>query len=451
MKHGVIALALVVVCACGGGVDDAVARRDVLLVVIDTLRADYVGISGRAPYPATPEIDRLARRGRWFADAWACAPWTPPSVMSIMTSLEPAVHGLELEGHRLAETVPDLPTGASTIAEIFRSHGYRTLAVTAGGAVGAVNGFDRGFDRFFEPASRPPSDVASGVDRALRWLAEPDPRPTFLFFPTYEVHLPNTHEPFPCADDAASSARAAYAGDLAAADRHLGRLFAAFGNELGGRRSLVVVTSDHGENLHDRALGDRPVDHGHHLHAELLRVPLVIVAPGLVPPDGEVAGPASLLDVLPTVCSLVGIDLEGIPHQGRDLSASLTGSRPVAPLPALFASAPLQGPSWSAVRSGGWAYLRSPPIETDQWWGTVSMPEDTLYDRSSDPAERHNVAGDHPDVVVELRSTLVERRRAALELRRALGGGVDPGAAGVGSIEALRELGYVDRGPSTGE
>lgn len=447
--HVAVALGCVFLTACGGPVERVEPRRDVVVVLIDTLRADFVGISGRAPYPVTPELDRLARRGRWCDQAWSSAPWTPPSVMSIMTSLEPPVHGLDLAADRLAERVPGLPAGAATMAELFRAAGYRTLAVTAGGGVGSVYGFDRGFERFYEPAGQPDSDVEAGVDRALAWLAAADPRPTFLFFHTYEVHLPNTHPPAAEATAPAERAVAAYAGDLAVADRHLGRLFAALAADGGLDRSLVVVTSDHGENLYDRALGDRPVDHGHHLHAELLRVPLIVVAPGLIPPAGPVSGPVQLLDVLPTVCSLVGIALDGVPHQGRDLAPALLGrGRVEPPPPAWFAWAPLQGPSWGAVRTSEWAYLRSPRIDTDQWWGRVEPPPRAIYRRDDDPDERTNVAADNPAELDALEALLADRAAADRALRAALGA---PGAVAVDGEDALRELGYLDPAPAAGD
>jgi arylsulfatase A-like enzyme len=440
-------LLCILVSACTAKEERIEPRRDVVLVLIDTLRADFVGVSGNAPHPATPEIDRLAARGRWFTETWASAPWTPPSVMSLMTSLEPPVHGLDLEGDLLAETAPELPPGARTLAEILAAQGYRTLAVTAGGGVGSALGFDRGFERFYEPPSRPHSDVESGVNRALKWLAEPDPRPTFLFFHTYEVHLPNTHEAFDAGDDVASRAVAAYAGDLAVADRHLGRLFAALAADEKLRRALVVLTSDHGENLHDRILGGRPVDHGHHLHAELLRVPLVVVAPGLVPPGGAIGATARLLDILPTVCSLLDVGIDRVPHQGRDLSPVLLDSGPLKARPELFAFAPLQGPGWGAVRTREWALLRSPKIETDQWWGGVSVPEVALYHRLNDPGELTDVARDHSAVVGSLTGILDDRVAADRELHRGLG---VPGVIDTDSAEALRELGYLDRDPPTG-
>ena len=440
---------MVAAAACAGGrqADRVEPRRDVILVVIDTLRADHVGVLGRAPHPATPEIDRLARRGRWFAEAWSSAPWTPPSVMTLLTSLEPPVHGLELAGDRFTEAMPVLPPRAATMAEVFRAAGYHTLAVTAGGGVGAAFGFDRGFDRYYEPEGRPASDVEAGVDLALTWLAAGPEQPLFLFFHTYEVHQPNTHEVFTGGDDPVAMAVAAYASDLAVADRHLGRLFAAL--EVSGRldRAVVVVTSDHGENLHDRVLGGRPVEHGHHLYAELLRVPLIVVAPGLVPAAGVVAAPAQLLDVLPTVCSLVGVDAASFPHQGRDLRPLLQGWGTVAPPLEMYAWAPLQGATWRALRTPGWTCIVAPPVSGSQWWHQVEVPPLALYDRRRDAREAAGATAEPPAVAAALTARLDQRRAAGLALRATLGG---TDAIAVDHADALRALGYLDRAPGTG-
>jgi len=430
--------------ACGPGPDRVDPGRDVVLIVIDTLRADHVGVYGSAPYPATPEIDRLALRGGWFTETWSSAPWTPPSIMSLMTSLEPSVHGLNLEGDRLAETVPAFPPAGLSLAEVLRSNGYRTLAVTAGGGAGEVFGFGLGFDRFFQPPDRPDTDVEAGVDLALEWLEEESPKPTFLFFHTYEVHLPNTHEAFAGGADPESRAVAAYASDLSVADHHIGRLFTAL--ESSGRldRSIVVVTSDHGENLYDRTLAGRPVDHGHHLHAELLRVPFVVVAPGLVPAGGAIVEPARLLDVFPTVCSLVGISLEGTPHQGHDLRPVLQGWGSVEPALEVYSWAPLQGPTWSVLRTSDWTYIESPEMTSDQWWGDVVVPPVALYDRADDSGEVINLAEYHPEIVAAMASRVAERQAFNAALRSDLGAGE---ALAVNSEDALRELGYLDRVP----
>ncbi len=436
------AMAVLALCSCAAPSDTVDAGRDVLLIVVDTLRADHVGVYGRAPHPATPEIDRFARQGRWLDPVWASSPWTPPSIMSIMTSLEPAVHGLALDGRRMADAAPAVPPGTATLAEVLRGAGYQTLAVTAGGGVGRGYGFDRGFDRFFEPTPTPPEDVEAGVDLALAWLEEADDRPLLLFFHTYEVHQPNTHAGFEGGGDPAAAAVAAYASDLAFADRHVGRLLEGFDALRGLAGSVVVITSDHGENLHDRELGVRPVDHGHHLHRELLEVPLIVVAPGLVPPDGATAGPAMLLDVMPTVLSLVGVEPKDLPLQGRDLRPLLQGRSTTDRDRDLAAGAPLQGPTWDALRTRDWTLLRAPRVAGDDWWAGVQLPRLALYDRRRDSDERRDVAAEHPEVVVELGRRLDARRRENLELRETLGGSSEP--AGFGAREALESLGYLD-------
>lgn len=428
----------------GSCTTDPVARddlqRDVVLIVLDTLRADHVGVYGSAPYPATPALDQFARQGVWFDSAWASSSWTPPSVMSLMTSLRPAVHGLEQDGERMGLAPPLPAPGAITLAEILRAAGYQTMAVTAGGGVGRGYGFDRGFDRFLEPAVIPPDTVETGVDTALTWVEQANSRPLFLFFHTYEVHLPNTHQVFQGGPSASEQAVAAYASDLAVADHHIGRLLEGLERLRGLDRAVVVVTSDHGENLHDRPIGPRPVDHGH-LHRELLEVPLVVVAPGLVPPRGAIAGAVMLLDVVPTVLALVGVDHTGLTLQGRDLRPQLEERVARTAERELSAGAPLQGPTWDALRTREWALLRAPAISSQQWWAEVRPPSIALFDRIQDPTERHNVAADHPELVARLSRRLDQLRRADLELHRTLGGAATSDAS---LVEDLRSLGYLD-------
>ncbi|MBK9966003.1 MAG: sulfatase [Holophagales bacterium] len=267
--------------------------RIVILVVVDTLRADHVGIHGLARRDATPNLDRFARRGAWFLNAHSAAPWTPPSVQSLLTSLDPAVHGLNREGSAYAESIPRLSGRARPLAQLLAESGFRTNAITGGGGVDSRYGFDRGFESWFQPESVTGIDVESGVDKALAWLGRLAPgERAFLLLHTYEVHLPNTHHLFATEEtgDDRSRASAAYDGDVAFADRELGRFFRELERTSLLPRSLVVVTADHGENLFDRVLGGRGVEHGHHLHDELTHVPLILVAPGLVPARGPIPG-----------------------------------------------------------------------------------------------------------------------------------------------------------------
>ncbi len=414
--------------------------RDVVLIVVDTLRADHVGLYG---YDAdtTPSLDRFGRRGAFFAEAWSNAPWTPPSVMSLLTSLEPGVHGLDVDASQYATRMPTLPAAARTWAEVLRDRGYVTWAVTAGGGVGTRYGFARGFQRFYEPSPTPPEDVRAGVERALAWLAEaPREAPLFLFFHTYEVHGPPTHGQAVAGDDAAAAARRAYDADLAFADGELGRLLAALEPRLPG--AVVVITADHGENLHDRALSAPPVGHGHHLYQELLRVPLIVVAPGLVRAGRRVECAAQLTDVMPTTLALAGVDSRGLTVQGRDLSATLRGEA-ACPAPiALFAAAPLQGPSWSAVRTPSLTAILAPPVSGEQWWQRVRLPAQSLFDRLRDPAETTDLAADDAARLAPLLRLLQQRRAHNAALRHRLG--PTGSAEAHDAAEALRALGYLD-------
>lgn len=397
-------------------------RRHVVLVVIDTLRADHVGVYGAAR-DTTPHLDRLAHRGRWLETAWSAAPWTPPSVMSILTSVDPVVHGLGRPADRLAELRVRPAEGLRTLAQVLRERGWRTQAVTGGGAVSRRWGFERGFEGFEEPRPHGDEDVAAGVDRGLAWLlALGREQRGFLFLHTYEPHLPHTHHLFASQETGSPAERvgAAYDGDVAFADRELGRLFDGLERRGLLDRSVVVVTSDHGENLHDRANGGRPVEHGHHLHDELLRVPLIVVAPGLVPPRGRLAGPASSLDVAPTVLSLLGLG-DGLPQaQGQDLRAALQGRRQLDPARALFAGATLQGPTWKAVRSGPSKLVLAPPVQGVGWWQQVREPAAARYDLHADPAELSPLPATDAESR-HLAALLEERARQQAELVARLG------------------------------
>jgi len=424
--------------------DQVDPQRNIILILVDTLRADHVGLYGYEERPATPNIDRFGRKGRWFESAWSTAPWTAPSVMSLMTSLNPAVHGFNLESHRFGSVVPRLSNSIHTLAEILRSNGYQTMAVTGGGGVGSAYGFDRGFDRFFEPEAISGEDVEHGVDLALHWLRSVETEKFFLFFHTYEVHLPNTHSGFAKGTSAADEAAAAYDSDLAFADQHLNRLFDALETRNQTDDTLVVITSDHGENLHDRTLGERPVGHGHHLHDELLSVPLIFVAPGLIPAGEGIPGQVQLTDVMPTMLSLVGIDTNGLNLQGTDLRGILQnwvpapGSRPV------FAGAPLQGPNWHSVRTSDAKFMVTPPVKGTDWWFHLNQPAKALYLLGADPLERTNSHSSRPEIAADLEGILRQQLKADADLRRVFGP-VTLTPIEDETLNNLVELGYLEQ------
>ena len=274
-----------------------------LLVTIDTLRADHLGCYGRQA-AMTPTIDALARRGVRFATAVAHAPLTGPSHASILTGRTPLGHGFRNNsGFVLAPAV-------STAAEDFRQAGYRTAAFVSGFPLDRRFGFDRGFDTYDDhlprgndlrrtPYVERTADATTGA--VLRWLQPSShppgqPRPWFLWVHYYDPHAP--YEP-PAADLAERFRATPYDGEVAFVDRELGRLFEALATTREMDHTLVLLTSDHGESLGEHG----EATHGIFIYDATLRVPWVMAGPG-VPAGGVPRTIVRSIDVLPTLARL---------------------------------------------------------------------------------------------------------------------------------------------------
>ncbi len=298
------------------------AGRNVLLISIDTLRADHLGSYGYAR-PTSPRLDAFAAESFLFENAIAHAPSTEPSHASIFTSLLPVRHGA-LRAHRQGIS-PDV----TTMAELFRGAGYRTVSFNGGGQVAAAFGFDRGFELYQSSTG----DFAAQVDSAIRWLREHDEASFFMFLHTYEVHAPYAAAPRyldlfdagydgPLPDetsprlileiangdvavDAADLRHiiATYDAQIRSVDDAFGRLvdfLAASGRD---QDTLVLFTSDHGEELGEHG---RIGDHSFGLHDEVLRVPLILRPPGARAGGARIAAQVRGIDILPTLLELVG-------------------------------------------------------------------------------------------------------------------------------------------------
>lgn len=417
--------------------------RNLIVVLVDTLRADHLGIYGYTKRDTSPHLDAFARRGRWFSEVWSTAPWTPPSVWSIFTSTLPSVHGLNLQGDHMARLSFRPSADLHPLAEVLLNQGLRTVAFTAGGGVGANYGFGRGFEAYHAPSEVGPEDVVETTGRALAWIETHREERFFMFLHTYEVHLPNTHDVYPPEGDARERAERAYDGDLHFADAALGAFF----DRLDGMglldTSVVMVVADHGETLHERVLGGKGVEHGHHLHDELLRVPFIVVAPGLVPAAGAIDGAVTNLDVKPTALALLGVDGAGLPMQGVDRSRSLVASAPVVPTAPIFAEAPIQGPLWWTIRTPTAKLIHSPPVAGEQFWAQTGEPAEALYDLATDPGETTNVLPSRPSEAQALRAAGEAQRATNRALRQRLGPPEMTGAPPEAEAQ-LRALGYLD-------
>lgn len=416
---------------------------NILLISIDALRADHLGFDGydRA---TSPELDRLAARGIRFSQAFVNTHGTPPSHATLLSSLYQETHQVGVSADRDSHQSLVLPDGLPLVHEILRDAGWFTVAVTGGGYMAPDFGFDRGFEVFQTPGGR----VARGAGTLVEVLSnrDSDDRPVFAFFHTYQVHSPYKPPPrfralygdFPSSIEATSEAlleiqgradevltetdfdflESQYDGEIRYTDEVLGEMLASL-DEIGFLdHTVVIITSDHGEEFGEHG----GVLHGGTLFDELLRVPLVIAGPGV--PLGRV-DPAlvTLVDVAPTILSLAGLP---VPSQmeGRNLLAEHSGEPWAGQR--VFAQ---YGDRLYCVRTPRWKLIHRP--------GGV----DALFDLRRDPGERRNLATLHPEMGAELRAEIETWRAARLRLDPET---PRPEQLSPEKIEELRALGYVD-------
>ena len=380
-------------------------RRNVILVSLDTLRGDHVG-GTRAGRSLTPEIEALAKEGTVFRAAYATFPSTTASHMSMFTGLYPGTHHVWGPVSQLAE-------GTALLPQIFAQNGYETAAVTEDGMLAAAAGFERGFDSYREWKGNEVWEEHGQADRTfstgLRWAEKHKTERFFLFLHTYEVH--NPYHPPPEFDlfsvknqEGAPPAPAPATGGDPAQQRiarmaeHEGGLYAgevlytdsAFGRLRAGLESLgllddaiIIVTSDHGEEFGEHG----QFGHAKTIYDEVLHVPLVVWAPGLVPKGAEITETVSLVDLAPTLLDLVGLTAPPSMN-GMSLRALLQGDatpadRSVFAKRAIYA----EGPAW-----GGQPRLLSARQGGRKWilHGSETAPAEA-YDLSADPAEKTNL------------------------------------------------------------
>ncbi|MFN7975542.1 MAG: sulfatase-like hydrolase/transferase [Acidobacteriota bacterium] len=336
--------------------------RNVLLVSIDTLRADRIG---RTP-SLTPAIDALAARGVLYEQARSSVPLTLPSHSVLLTGLYPFDLGVRDNG------TFRLDARFETLAEILSARGYRTGAVVGAYVLNHRFGLAQGFDRYDDaiPESgqvllTPERRAADVVDRAKAWISEDATRPFFAF-----VHIFDPHAAYAAPEPWKSRIADPYDAEVAYADSALGDLLS-FLDGRGLRDStIVVLVSDHGESLGEH--GERT--HGLFLYDATLRVPLVIAAPGLVLPGARFAGQARLVDVVPTVLSLLALPAKpGL--RGRSLwPLPVDGAADCTYAETLF---PFYNLDWS----GSQALVRA-----RRKYILSARPE--VYDLGSDPGEK---------------------------------------------------------------
>ena len=441
---GVMAAAALALMLAGCGREPAKPAagprpRHLVLVTIDTLRADRLGAYGSTTVP-TPALDRLAREGVRALDATAHVPITRPAHASLLTGLLPAEHGLrDNVSLPLAAAVP-------TLAEILSAHGFSTAAFVSSFVLSRQSGLDRGFahydDRFDVVTSDGPlflDSVQRRGDQTLArleaWLdarsGEAAAAPTALWLHLYDPHDPyEPPEPF-----ASRFADRPYDGEVAWSDELVGRLRAALEARGLWNDALIVVTGDHGE-----ALGEHgETGHGYFAYETTLRVPFIARGPGL-PAGGTVDGLVRAVDLLPTVLDLLGLGAAAPKVTGVSLAAAFTGAAGAHGAPSSYAESltPLVHYAWSDLRvwrEGSWKYILAP------------RPE--LYDLAADPGEAHDLAAAQPARARQLRAALEAVLRTERE-RATAAAGTGAAALSADTLQKLGALGYVSPGAAAG-
>ncbi|HEX9800239.1 MAG TPA: sulfatase [Thermoanaerobaculia bacterium] len=325
------AVALASPSAAPGG--DRPRFPDVLLVTVDTLRADRLSSAGYAR-PTSPHLDALLASGLRFSRALTVEPLTNPALASLLTSLPPHEHGATRNG---------LPArrGLASLPALLARRGYRTAAFVGNWTLKPLlSGLAELWQTYSAVVSRKRwfgfyKDEATArdlTDEALAWLdrmRRDDPvRPYFLWLHYVEPHAPyRLHERHAARlgiDPDHASASDRYDTEVAEVDAEVGRLLAELDARPSARHRLTIFTADHGEAFGE----DGELGHGRRLHAPTLVVPLVFVAPGRIAPGGSPA-PASLLDVAPTVLGLLGLPAHPY-FRGHDLAPGQRGEQPIA-------------------------------------------------------------------------------------------------------------------------
>ena len=420
--RGLLVISMILAAACARPAKEAApaaAPPDVVLITVDTLRADRVGGA------LTPSINAIGARGARFLAARTTVPLTLPAHVSLMTGAIPPATGVRLNGvHRFDGSRP-------TLASLFNDAGRDTAAFIGAFVLDRQFGLATGFDTYDDQIARAPGaplrleaerqapDVA---DRAVAWLrarqqaGDAARRPFFLWAHFYDPHAPYTPPP----DAMARAGGDAYDGEVAFADAEIGRLLRAVSETGAARPTLVVILGDHGESLGEH--GERT--HGMLLYDGALRIPLIIAGPGV--PEAEHRRPVSIVDVAPTVLRLAGL---AVPRemQGRDLFSG-PGAAHEAYAETLY------------PRTMGWSALTA--LVEDRW--KLIAPEgggEELYDVANDPAERENAAGRKPEVVQAAVSRL-----GAITRDEAVPASAPANAE---AQERLRALGYVGSAPTS--
>ena len=460
---------------------EAAGPPPLVLVSFDTLRADRLNCYGYEARTATPHVDALAGDGVLFENHLSAAPWTVPAHVSLLTSLWPSSHGVtgslrELREDESAYRV--LSDSRTTLAEVLSAHGYATAAFTAGDTLDPRFGYGQGFSLYRTDMTKLHGGNVGGM---LEWVAAHRDRPLFLFWHTFETHAPYLGTRYlddVLPPDRAERVRRAverygeklrrgeaqagrfehvlerrgafspavtealYVGAVADADRWLGVVVAELRRLDLYDRSVVVFTSDHGEEFADRSPDAFYNAHGHNLWTEMVRVPLIVKLPGQEAAGTRVSSLSRGVDVMPTVLDLLRV-AGSREMQGVSLRPLWESERPDAR--AGFVESLESQDEAKAIATGRYKYLLRIGAEAVVREGRAQVPAVPawrgLYDLEDDPGETTNLLEGRVRAEHERQASALDR-----ELREHVAAqhpDSRPAELDPDMIERLRALGYV--------
>lgn len=422
--------------------------KNLLLITIDTLRADHVGCYGYLN-KTTPEMDRIGKQGAILANAYAPMPTTAPSHISLFSSLVPRSHRVLKNGWKIHGKIPWLP-------EVLKEKGYCTAAIVSSFALDSTFGFNRGFHHYDDDFERSGSSIAhcalwegmrldQPFDRiakhtthsAIQWLSERGEEPFFLWVHYFDPHFPyappkdflrSIDYPPPYGKRGTLSS---YDGEIRYTDYEVGRLIRFIDTHGLSENTLLAITADHGEGLGQHGW----LEHGLHLYEEAVKIPLILRLPGVIPPQTILSTPVELIDLSPTLLHILGLPVPGS-FQGTSFFKILfqregnTAQKRIFLDRRLYSSArelgvPVKGEKIALVE-GGYKYIVAPQEGTEE-----------LYSLLRDPEEKMNLMEKEGERAGRMRKLVEEwrKRLPPFENRQTLTGDV---------LKKFKLLGYVE-------
>ena len=474
--------------------DPSATPFNVVLVSVDTMRADRTNTFGYTDRKTTPNLDALAADGIAFENYITACPWTTPAHLSLLTGLHPSTHGMTASFGEMWRGLYHkgeffkLPDSRTTIAEALSSAGFRTAAFTAGGPLEPSLGFDQGFSSYGTSMYK----LYEGNTRNLfDWISRNSKDQFFVFWHHFEVHAPylnadfveevvegdrgrtvreeiakikaiplskvwpggasiqrkkqvkvlKAHETFD-----RDTCEALYTGGALEADRWLGKLLGVLKARGIYDRTMIVVSSDHGEEFGDHNPKLYYNIHGHILYEEMIHVPLVIKLPRSYGAGTRVSEVVQTVDVMPTILDVLDVEPAKDEMQGRSLAGFWERPKERGPEGVAFTEAMARSSEKKSIRTGRYKYILSIDAETVKEHGRGFLPVDRplnpeLYDLKKDPEERVNLMLHDPGRRIRaLAADLEKRLRAHVS---SLEGKAEKTNLDEDTIKKLEGLGYI--------